>query len=541
MIARLLAPVVLRAVMLALMLASPLGLVSSVARAQEPRGDVLRWGADPSGGAPFAFFDPDNPDQVIGFEVDIMAEVARRLGRTPELFRADWLALYDALEARRCDVLMNGFEVTDERAVVARFSVPYFRFGQQIVVRRADAGRVRSLADLAGKRVSVLNGSQSVDVLKDAGFADELILQYDDSLAPYTEVALGRADAALAESIIAAYYAAHDERLALVPKTFAPGQYAAVTRKADDTLGADIDRVLGEMKSDGTLGEILQRWGLWDDAQRDVGTAKGRPQEVIAAARGSAGNSAAATESIAPAIFRGAWMTVLLTVTAMPLATAAGLFLALARMSPRTWMRRAAITYITLVRGTPLLVQIFLVYFSLPPLGQWLYAAAPAFVQLLLDPLGGAAFLTLPALVVGALCLAANYAAYEAEVHRAGLEAVPAVQWDAARALGLTRAQAIRHVIAPQGVRIAMPAIINDLNSLIKDSCLVSVIGVTDLLGVCLGIGKARFSVPEMLVIAAAVYLVLSVAGDLFGNWLERRLRARGFATNPSHGKGAHP
>ena len=103
--------------------------------------------------------------------------------------------------------------------------------------------------------------------------------------------------------------------------------------------------------------------------------------------------------------------------------------------------------------------------------------------------------------------LAANYAAYEAEVHRAGLEAVPAVQWDAARALGLTRAQAIRHVIAPQGVRIAMPAIINDLNSLIKDSCLVSVIGVTDLLG----------------------------------NWHERRLRARGFATNPSHGKGAHP
>jgi ABC-type amino acid transport system permease subunit len=204
-------------------------------------------------------------------------------------------------------------------------------------------------------------------------------------------------------------------------------------------------------------------------------------------------------------------------------------------------LRRAAVGYIALVRGTPLLVQIFLVYFSLPPLGQWLHSVAPAFMQAALEPLGGAAFLTLPALLVGALCLAANYAAYEAEVHRAGLEAVPAVQWDAARALGLTRAQAIRHVIAPQGVRIAMPAIINDLNSLIKDSCLVSVIGVTDLLGVCLGIGKARFSVPEMLVIAAVVYLALSVAGDLLGNWLERRLRARGFATNPSHGKGAHP
>jgi polar amino acid transport system substrate-binding protein len=236
-----------------------------------------------------------------------------------------------------------------------------------------------------------------------------------------------------------------------VPGTFAPGEYAAVTRAADAALGADIDRALAAMKADGTLGEILQRWGLWDDAQRGLGTAMGRPQEVIPEARGElpASSQASAAQAIAPAVLRGAWMTVLLTVIAMPLATAAGLGLALARLSPRAWLRRMALVYITVVRGTPLLVQIFLVYFSLPPLGQWLYAQAPALAQAALDPLGGAAFLTLPPLLVGALCLAANYAAYEAEVHRAGLEAVPDSQWDAARALGLTRLQAIRHVIAP--------------------------------------------------------------------------------------------
>lgn len=528
------------ALLFALLAAGPLTETRAEARAD---GEVLRWGADPSGGAPFAFLDPADPSRVIGFEVDIMEALARRLGRTPELYRADWLALFDALEAGRCDVLLNGFEVTEERAAVARFSAPYFRFGQQLVVRRGDAERVRGLADLAGKRVAVLNGSQSVDVLREAGFADDAILQYDDSLAPYTEVRLGRADAALAESIIAAYYAAPDEALALVPGTFAPGEYAAVTRVTDAALGADIDRALAAMKADGTLGEILQRWGLWDDAQRGLGTAMGRPQEVIPEARGElpASSQASAAQAIAPAVLRGAWMTVLLTVIAMPLATAAGLGLALARLSPRAWLLRMALVYITVVRGTPLLVQIFLVYFSLPPLGQWLYAQAPALAQAALDPLGGAAFLTLPPLLVGALCLAANYAAYEAEVHRAGLEAVPDSQWDAARALGLTRLQAIRHVIAPQGVRIAMPAIVNDLNSLIKDSCLVSVIGVTDLLGVCLGIGKSRFSVPEMLVIAAVVYLVLSIAGDLLGGWIERRLRARGFsAPAGAQAKGAH-
>lgn len=510
------------------------------ANAQDDR-PVLRWGADPSGGAPFAFIDPADPGKVIGFEVDIMHELARRLGRTPELYRADWLALHDALEAGRCDVLMNGFEVTEERAKVARFSLPYFRFGQQIVVRRAEAAGIRSLADLAGRRVAVLNGSQSVDVLREAGFTDDRILQYDDSLAPYTEVRFGRADAALAESIIAAYYAAHDDGLALVTPTFAPGEYAAVTRAADAALGEEVDRALARMKEDGSLGEILQRWGLWDESQKALGTAMGSPQAVKPEARGESAGADGAADAIAPAVVRGAWMTVLLTVIAMPLATAAGLLLAIARISPRAWLRRASTAYITVVRGTPLLVQMFLAYFSLPPLGQWLHGHAPALVQSMLDPLGGAAFLTLPPLLVGALCLAANYAAYEAEVHRAGLEAVPRVQWDAARALGLTRAQAIRHVIAPQGVRIAMPAIINDLNSLIKDSCLVSVIGVTDLLGVCLGIGKSRFTVPEMLVIAAVVYLALSVAGDLFGAWLERRLRARGFSASPAHARGAHP
>ena len=520
--------------------------------AQDPA--ELRWGADPAGGAPFAFFDPNDPSRVIGFEVDVMEELARRLRRTPVLERADWLALFDALEAKRCDVLLNGFEVTDERAAVARFSVPYFRYGQQIVVRAEDAGRVRSLADLAGKRVAVLNGSAAVDVLRDAGFPDSAILQYDDSLAPYVEVRLGRADAALADSIIAAYYAGGDPMLSRAGEPFAHGVYAAVTRKGDEAFAAHVDGALRAMQADGSLGEILQRWGLWDASQSAIGTAQGAPQEVKPEARGpvsadagaGAESSAGPAEGASPAraivaaVAKGALITVALTAIAMPLATITGLFLALGRISPRAWLRRAAVVYITVVRGTPLLVQIFLIYFSLPPLGQWLYGASPEALQSLLDLVGGASFLTFPPLFVGALCLAANYAAYEAEVHRAGIEAVPAIQWDAARALGLSRAQAIRHVIAPQGVRVAMPAIVNDLNSLIKDSCLVSVIGVTDLLAVCLGIGKARFSVPEMLVIAATVYLVLSIAGDLFGNWIEHRLRARGFGAASAHAKGAH-
>jgi His/Glu/Gln/Arg/opine family amino acid ABC transporter permease subunit len=191
----------------------------------------------------------------------------------------------------------------------------------------------------------------------------------------------------------------------------------------------------------------------------------------------------------------------------------AGLFLALAERSPRWWLEWPARIYTQVVRGTPLLVQIFLVYYTLPVIGKWL-------------GLGDA--LVWPAFAVGILCLAGNYAAYEAEIHRAGLEAVPRGQREAALSLGMTPMQSLRLVELPQSFRIILPPIINDLVAMIKDTSLVYVIGVRELTAVALGLGKARLIVPQMLVVAAVFYLVVSVAADRIGKRIEAQLRARG-------------
>ncbi len=472
---------------------------------------VMRWGCDISGGAPFAFPDPSDPDRVIGFEVEIAEDLARRLGVRAERFSADWLALIDALDADRCDLLINGFEFTADRERVVAFSTPYFRYSQQLVVRAEDRDRFTSLADLAGRPIAVLNGSASIESLRAAGVPPSLIVEYDDSLAPFTETILGRVDACLQESFIARFFAGHDERLALVEQSFDPGEYGVVVRKSDDKLLADVNAALSAMRADGTLGRILQRWGLWDDAQRELGTERGPDVAVIPEAIGTPPADGLPWSLILWSLARAAAMTALLTVVSMPVATFAGLWLAIAILHGPKPLSRLCRGYVLVIRGTPLLVQIVLLYYSLPALGAWL---------------GIPELLTWNKVVVGIVCLAANYAAYEAEIHRAALQAIPRSQWDAAGALGFTRWQTLRFIVVPQSWRLSLPAIINDLNSLIKDSSLVSMIGVQELLAVALGIGKASFAVPSMLVAAAAFYLVISLLADWFGRSLERHARA---------------
>jgi polar amino acid transport system substrate-binding protein len=473
---------------------------------------VLRWGIDPAGGAPFAMPDPRDPRRLIGFEIELVERLCQYLGVKSEPVQADWLALIDNLKAGRTDLVLNGLEVSEERAQVVDFTVPYYRYGQQLTIRAADRDRFRTLADLRGRRVSVLNGSSAVEVLFRAGFGEREIVQYDDSLAPYVELANGRVDGSLAESIIAGYYAASMPELYSLPETFSPGEYAAAVRKGEPELLAAVDAALERMQKGGDLGRIYQRWGIWSDAQAAIGSARGPLVEKIPLASAQAASGldwALVLRELAAAT----GITVLLTAISMPLAVVIGLGIALMERSPRALLAWPARIYTQVVRGTPLLVQIFLVYYSLPVLGRAL-------------GLGDA--LVWPAFLVGVLCLAGNYAAYEAEIHRAGLDAVPKGQREAALSLGMTPAQSLRFVELPQSFRIILPPILNDLVAMIKDTSLVYVIGVRELAAVALGLGKARLIVPQMLVVAAAFYLVVSIVADRLGRRLETRLRSRG-------------
>ena len=197
---------------------------------------------------------------------------------------------------------------------------------------------------------------------------------------------------------------------------------------------------------------------------------------------------------------RGALLTLALSFVAMALAIALGVVLALLRKYGPWPLRSLAIGYIEFVRGTPLLVQLIMLYFGLPELG-----------------------ITLDPFVAGALALGLNYAAAEAENYRAGLESVPVGQLEASWALGLSTWQALRHVVAPQAVRIAIPPTTNDFIALLKDSSLVSLVTLTELTKTYLNLANAMRDHLGLGLMVAAWYLLIGLPFA----WLARRAEAR--------------
>ncbi len=202
-----------------------------------------------------------------------------------------------------------------------------------------------------------------------------------------------------------------------------------------------------------------------------------------------------------PFILGGAGLTIVICVGSIILATILAFVGAIGRLSANPIIFAVASLYVSLVRGTPLIVQIIFIYLALPQLG-----------------------IVLPALPSGIIALGFNYGAYMTEIFRAGIQAVPSGQREAAEALGMPERLVLRRIVLPQAVRIVIPAIGNEFIAMIKDSALVSVISVTELLWRASSVGNRHFRTLEALLIAAAVYWVLTITFSFFQERLERRL-----------------
>lgn len=223
----------------------------------------IRWGGDESGGAPYEFRDPKAPENRIGCEVEIADEISSRTGRKVEFVQALWETLVPGLRRGDFDMAMAAIEVTDERKAEVEFARPYYIYTQQLAVR-AEENAIKALADCKGRKVGTLNASAAERILKKTDGVE--VVGYDDNTRPYEDLALGRVDAVLLDLPIAVYYAKPNPKLKFVGEPFAPGEYAMAFRKGDP-LRAEVDKVVADMISDGTLKRIYTKWGLWNDAQ----------------------------------------------------------------------------------------------------------------------------------------------------------------------------------------------------------------------------------------------------------------------------------
>jgi polar amino acid transport system permease protein len=231
---------------------------------------------------------------------------------------------------------------------------------------------------------------------------------------------------------------------------------------------------------------------------------------------------------IAARLASGLGVTLLVTAIAFPLALALGLASALALVSPHPVRRQVATLYVQVVRGLPVLVQIFIVAFVLVPLGVEVVRALGSLLAPLLgaeNPFAGLRASEVPMVTRVVAALAFAYGAFEAETLRGGLTSLARGQAEAARALGLSRGQALRHVLLPQTFRRVLPTLGNDLICLLKDSALVSVLGVRDITQEARLYQSATFRYSESLVLLAFFYLSLTLLVALAVRALEHRLR----------------
>lgn len=229
--------------------------------------NVIRWGADEAGGAPFEFRDPKDPSKRIGFEVEIADEIGRRTGKKIEFVQAQWDTLIQGLKRNDFDIAMSGIEITEERKAEADFTQPYYVYTEQLVVR-ADQTSITKLEDLKGNAVGTLAACAAERVLHNTPGIE--VKSYDDNVRPYDDLAIGRVDGVLLDLCIATYYAKSNPKLRFAGEPFAPGNYGIALRKQDTQLRKQIDDALTAMKKDGTLEKIYRKWELWNDAQAAI-------------------------------------------------------------------------------------------------------------------------------------------------------------------------------------------------------------------------------------------------------------------------------
>lgn len=244
-----------------------LPLLTGCSDTQTRNSDVLRWGSDEAGGAPFEFRDDKDPSKRIGFEVEIADEIGKRLGKRIEFVQTQWDTLIPALNRDDFDFAMAGIEITDDRKAEVDFTQPYYIYTQQLVTR-ADDTNIHSLKDLKGKPVGTLAASAAERVLQESDGIE--VRSYDDNVRPYEDLVIGRVDGVLLDLPIAVHYAKPNPKLRFAGEPFAPGEYAIAVKKKDTELRQQLDRALAEMKKDGTLQQILTRWNLWNDQQKPI-------------------------------------------------------------------------------------------------------------------------------------------------------------------------------------------------------------------------------------------------------------------------------
>lgn len=454
---------------------------------------VLKVATEPT----FPPFEFQQNGDLVGFDIDLLKEIGKAGGFQVQFQNMQFDGIIPALQAKTVDAAVSAMTITAERQQAVDFSRPYFKAGLAIATK-ANNTDITSFESLRNKRIAVQIGTTAANEAKKIPGAK--IRTFDNAPLSLQELLNGNVDAVINDAPVTLYAIKQNnlQGLKIVSQLLTEEFYGIPTPKGSPHL-EDINRGLTIILENGTYERIYRKW--FNAAPPQL--------PAIANIEKSANSLNAIGVMLAamPNLLKGVIVTLYLTVLSVILGTIGGCAIGIARLSPLKPLRWVTIAYIDFFRGTPLLVQILMIYFGIPALMQ---------------NFGIEFSLTRLAAAVTALSL--NSAAYIAEIVRAGIQSIEKGQTEASQSLGLGSVETMRYVIFPQALRRMLPPLGNEFITLLKDTSLVSVIGFQELLQEGRLIVANNYRAFEIYAAVALVYLVLTLfSARVFGfleNWM---------------------
>ncbi|WP_204250255.1 amino acid ABC transporter substrate-binding protein/permease [Mycolicibacterium goodii] len=432
--------------------------------------------------APFEFQDADG--KFVGIDIDLINEIAADQNFNVTIKPLGFDAALQAVQANQADGVIAGMSITEERKKVFDFSDPYFESGVQMAVL-ATNDDIKSYEDLRGKRVAVKNGTEGAEFaesIKDKyGFTT---VYFADSASMFDEVRTGNSQAVLEDYPVLQYGIAQGNGFKTVtPKEKGANYGFAVNKGQNAELLQKFNAGLKQLKESGRYDEIIANY---------LG------EEAVSADNSFLG----LLKSTFPILMLGLKMTLILTVVSIAIALVLGIIFGLLRVSRSIVLRAIGTTYVDIFRGTPLLVQAFFIYLGIP------------------SALG----FQMSALTAGIITLSLNAGAYMTEIVRGGIQSVDKGQMEAARSLGIGYLPTMRKVILPQAIRTMIPSYINQFVITLKDTSILSVIGIAELTQTGRIIIARNFQSFTMWLIIGIIYFVVIMALTKLSDRVEKRL-----------------
>jgi His/Glu/Gln/Arg/opine family amino acid ABC transporter permease subunit len=431
---------------LGLLAAGPAAADESTATQARPLVRVGTEGTYP----PFTYKDP-RTNQLTGYDIEVMRAVAAKAGWRLKFVQSQFDSIFPALDAKRIDVIANQVSINPERQAQYLFSTPY-TYSHGVIVTAQGNRSIKTLKDLRGKTTAQSETSNWAQVAKDAGAKVQSVEGFAQAAALLQQ---GRVDAIVNDNIAVLDYLAStgSKRIKIAGDAGSEISKQALTfRKSDTALRDQADKALAALRKDGTLSKISRSY-----FGADVSVANSGRLEVKAS-DSKRSTLEVVKDTAGPMLLGVVKGTIPLTVISFAVGLAIALGVALAQLSGNRLLVVPTRFYISVIRGTPLLVQLFIVFYGLPQVG-----------------------VKLPGFLAACLALSLNVGGYAAEIIRASILSVPRGQFEAATTIGMGYAQSLRRVILPQALRIAVPPLSNTLLSLVKDTSLVAVVLVTEL------------------------------------------------------------